>query len=81
MEAYNGDNDLHPCQKPVPLMAWLIRELTEEGQTVLDPFMGSGSTGIAAARLHRNFIGIERDAAHYKTACDRIAHELDGALL
>jgi site-specific DNA-methyltransferase (adenine-specific) len=80
-EAYNGDNDLHPCQKPVPLMAWLIRELTEEGQTVLDPFMGSGSTGIAAARLHRNFIGIERDAAHYKTACDRIAHELDGALL
>lgn len=79
--AYNGDNDLHPCQKPVPLMTWLIRELTTEGQTVLDPFMGSGSTGIAAVRLRRNFIGIERDAAHYKTACDRITHELHGLLL
>jgi site-specific DNA-methyltransferase (adenine-specific) len=43
--------------------------------------MGSGTTGIACLRTGRNFIGIERDAAHYKTACDRIAHELDGALL
>ena len=77
-----SEGRLHPTQKPVYLMAWCIEQAkTPEGGTVLDPYMGSGTTGIAAARLHRNFIGIERDAAHYKTACDRIAHELDGALL
>ena len=53
----------------------------QKGATILDPYMGSGTTGIACIRLGMNFIGIERDAAHYKTACDRIAHELDGALL
>ena len=52
-----------------------------QGATVLDPYMGSGTTGIACLRTARNFIGIEQDAAHYKTACDRIAHELEGALL
>lgn len=72
---------LHPTQKPVGLMEWLIRSYTNEGDTVLDSCMGSGSTGVACVRTGRNFIGIERDAAHYKTACDRIAHELDGALL
>ena len=73
---------LHPTQKSVALMAWCIeRTNIPEGATVLDPYMGSGSTGIACVRLRRNFIGIERDAAHYKTACDRIARELDGALL
>jgi DNA modification methylase len=71
----------HPHQKPLPIMAWLVEMMTLEGETILDPYMGSGSTGVAACRLHRNFVGIERDAAHYKTACDRIAHELDGALL
>lgn len=72
---------LHPCEKPVPMLAWLIEKSTGEGETVLDPYMGSASTGIACLKTKRNFIGIERDAAHYKTACDRIAHELDGALL
>ena len=52
-----------------------------EGATVLDPYMGVGTTGVACLRTGRNFIGIERDAEYYKTACDRIAHELDGALL
>jgi DNA modification methylase len=73
-------NYQHPTQKPVNLMAWLINRIGE-AETICDPFMGSGTTGVACARLHRNFIGIERDAAHYKTACARIAHELDGALL
>ncbi len=73
---------LHPTQKPVSLMAWCLDiAKVPAGATVLDPFMGSGSTGIACLRTGRNFIGIERDAAHFKTACDRIAHELDGALL
>lgn len=71
----------HPTVKPVALMAHLVETYTNPGDTVLDFTMGSGTTGVACARLKRNFIGIERDAAHYKTACDRIAHELDGALL
>jgi site-specific DNA-methyltransferase (adenine-specific) len=72
----------HVSQKPVELMAWCLEQLSVPiGATVLDPFMGSGSTGIACLRTGRNFIGIERDAAHYATACGRIAHELDGALL
>ena len=73
---------MHPTQKPVALMAWAMdKAKIPQGATVLDPYMGSGSTGIACLRTGRNFIGVERDAAHYKTACDRIAHELDGALL
>jgi len=76
----DGGNYVHPTQKPVQLMAWLMK-VTQSGKTVCDPFMGSGTTGLACLRTGRNFIGIERDAAHYATACDRIAHELEGALL
>lgn len=76
-----GDS-VHPSQKPVSVMAWCIEKAKiPKGATILDPYMGSGTTGIAAARLGMNFIGVERDAAHYKIACDRIAHELYGALL
>ena len=78
----SGVRSVHPTQKPVRLMAWCLQVAKmEAGATVLDPYMGSGTTALAAIRLGMNFIGIERDAAHYKTACDRIAHELDGALL
>jgi hypothetical protein len=81
-EAYNGDNALHPCQKPVNLMAWLILALTEVGQTVCDPFAGSGSTAIACIRTGRKFVGCEKDAQHYATACERIDNELrQGVLL
>jgi DNA modification methylase len=62
-------------------MQYIVEMHTDKAQAIFDPFMGSGSTGVACVRTGRNFIGIERDAAHYKTACDRIAHELDGALL
>jgi len=73
---------VHPTQKPLRVMAWSLEKAKiEKGMTVIDPFMGSGTTGVVCAMLGVNFIGIERDAAHYKTACDRIAHELDGALL
>ncbi len=72
----------HPTQKPVAVMAWAMEQCKVPiGATVLDPYMGSGTTGIACLRTGRNFIGIERDAAHYKTAVDRISRELDGALL
>jgi DNA modification methylase len=73
---------IHPTQKPVALMAMVMDAMrVPEGSTVLDPYMGSGTTGIACLRTGRNFVGIERDADYYKLACDRIAHELDGALL
>jgi DNA modification methylase len=73
---------VHPTQKPTRVMAWSLEQAKiEKGMTVLDPFMGSGTTGVVCAMLGVNFIGIERDADYYKLACDRIAHELDGALL
>jgi site-specific DNA-methyltransferase (adenine-specific) len=77
----NGHIRTHPNEKPESLMCKLVKLCSVTGETICDPYMGSGTTGVAAVRLGRNFIGIERDAAHYKTACDRIAHELHGALL
>lgn len=79
---HNQTEKMHPTQKPVPLMAWCMEKARiPEGATVLDPYMGSGTTGIACMRTGRNFIGIERDVEYYKLACDRFAHELDGVLL
>jgi DNA modification methylase len=57
-------------------MGWLVQEMTEEGETVCDPFMGSGSTGIACIRANRRFVGIEQDPTHYATALERITNEL-----
>lgn len=62
----------HPTEKPVSLLETLITASTVSSQTVLDPFMGSGSTGVAAVRNGRSFIGIEIDARHFETACRRI---------
>lgn len=64
---------LHPTQKPVALMEYLIKTYTQEGETVLDFCMGSGTTGLAAKNLNRNFIGIEKDENYFKIAQDRIA--------
>jgi DNA modification methylase len=64
-----GDNR-HPHEKPLPLMKRLLVSLG--GNIVLDPFMGSGSTGVAAVELGRTFVGIELDEAHFATACKRI---------
>ncbi len=61
----------HPTQKPVPLMEWLIKYYTREGDVVLDPTMGSGGTGIACKNLNREFIGIEKDEDIYKVALER----------
>lgn len=63
---------LHPTQKPVALMEDLVKTYTNEGDTVLDFTMGSGTTGVAAKNLNRNFIGIELDPTYYGIACDRI---------
>ena len=63
---------VHPTQKPVALMEYLIKTYTNEGDTVLDFTMGSGTTGVACKNLNRNFIGIERDAKYFAIAKERI---------
>ena len=63
----------HPTQKPVELMAYLIRKVTQPGDTVLDPFMGSGTTGVACAQLGRDFIGIEIDPNYVAIAKKRLS--------
>ena len=63
---------LHNTQKPVALMEYLIKTYTNEGETVLDFTMGSGSTGVACVNLNRNFIGIELDENYFNIAKDRI---------
>jgi DNA modification methylase len=69
---------VHPTQKPMRLMAWCMEQVrVPTGATVLDPYMGSGTTGIACIRTGRKFIGIEIDPTHFQTACDRIKREYD----
>lgn len=72
---------LHPTQKPVALMEYLIRTYTNEGDTVLDNTMGSGTTGVAAANTGRKFIGIERDDKYFAIAQKRIEEALYGDLV
>ena len=72
--AFGGQGDhSHPTQTPVDLMEYLIKTYTNEGETVLDATMGSGSTGVAAMNTGRNFIGFEIVGEYYGTACKRIA--------
>ncbi len=63
---------IHPTQKPVALMEYLIKTYTNEGDTVLDFTMGSGTTGVACVNINRKFIGIELDEGYYKIASERI---------
>jgi len=58
----------HPTLKPLSVMSWLVRLVSKEGDTVLDPFMGSGTTGVACKKLGRHFIGIEREEEYIKIA-------------
>jgi len=79
MRAPRGADSRHKTQKPWRLMANYIRQSSQPGDLVLDPFMGSGSTGVAALKEGRRFIGIEKDAAIYETACRRL-REIRGEL-
>lgn len=63
----------HPTEKPASLMREILLDFTNPGQTILDPFMGSGTTGVAALQLDRKFIGIELDESYFDIACKRIA--------
>lgn len=65
---------VHPTQKPVPLLEYLVRTYTNEGETVLDNCMGSGSTGVACLNTGRRFIGIEKDPHYFQIAKERIDH-------
>jgi DNA modification methylase len=62
----------HPTQKPVAVMEWSIQQCKKSPQTILDPFMGSGTTGVACANLGRKFIGIEIERKYFDIACERI---------
>lgn len=62
----------HPTQKPLGVMEWAIGHVPAPAQSILDPFMGSGTTGVAAMRLGRSFIGVERNERYFKIACERI---------
>lgn len=77
----NRNGKLHPTQKPVDLLEWLIKTYTNEGDVVLDNCMGSGSTGVACVNTSRIFIGIEKDNTYFEIAKDRITkrkNELNG---
>ena len=69
---FKTERGLHPTQKPVKLMEYLIKTYTNEGDTVLDNVMGSGTTGVACKNLNRNFIGMELDEEYFKIATERI---------
>lgn len=62
----------HPTQKPVEVMKWCLMQLPKEVETVLDPFMGSGSTGVAAVKMGMQFIGIEKERQFFDAACERL---------
>lgn len=72
LEFSNETKTVHPTQKPVALMEYLIRTYTNEGMTVLDNCMGSGTTGAACANTGRKFIGIEMDEKYFEIAKNRV---------
>lgn len=73
LRANNETRGEHPTQKPVGVMEWVIMQLPEDSQTILDPFMGSGTTGVAALNLGKKFIGIEREPKYFEAAVRRMS--------
>ena len=73
----NNTHRVHPTQKPVPLLEYLIKTYTNEGELVLDFTMGSGSTGVACMNTNRKFIGIELDDKYFEIAENRIKESID----
>jgi site-specific DNA-methyltransferase (adenine-specific) len=67
--------NIHPTSKPVKLMSYIITLFTREGDWVIDPFLGSGTTGIASKLLNRNFIGIEREEEYFNICEERLSVE------
>lgn len=71
-ELSGGKDRVHPTQKPLSLMRWCINSISKVGDTIFDPFMGSGTTGVAAVQLGRKFIGCEIDQNYFAIAEKRI---------
>ena len=71
------DGSDHPTQKPLKLMQWCISQLPADVETICDPFMGSGTTGVAAIQAGKKFVGIEREPAYFETAVKRIKEASD----
>ena len=69
---FSAQQQVHPTQKPVPMLEWLIKTYSNEGDTVLDNCMGSGSTGVAAINLNRKFIGMETNEEYFNISTERI---------
>jgi site-specific DNA-methyltransferase (adenine-specific) len=68
----SAEKNGHPCPKPIGQMKWLVNRVSFEGETVMDPFMGSGTTGVACVKLGRKFIGVEIEEKYFSIACRRI---------
>ena len=69
---FKSERGKHKTQKPTTMMDWILKYYTKEGDTILDPTMGSGSTGVSCKSMNREFIGVEMDEEIYKVACDRL---------
>ena len=67
-----GEKVLHPTQKPVVVMKWCVSKLPDSSNVIIDPFLGSGATGVACALMRKKFIGIELDEDYFNIACKRI---------
>jgi DNA modification methylase len=67
-----AEDNGHPCPKPLGWMTWLVSHVSRAGEVIFDPFMGSGTTGVAAVKLGRKFIGIEIEPKYFEIACSRI---------
>ncbi len=70
----------HPTQKPLSVMRWILENYSQDNQTILDPFMGSGTTGVACKELGRNFIGIEIEPKYFEIAKRRIQNTMENLL-
>jgi len=77
----NSQDGDHPTQKPVSLFTYLVASYSLEGQSILDPFMGSGTTGVACVKLGRKFIGVEIEPKYFDIACKRIERAYEDAAL
>lgn len=73
---FKSEKGMHPTQKPVALCEYLIKTYTDEGDTVLDCCMGSGTTGVASCKLNREFIGIEKEQQYFDLSLKRISESL-----
>ena len=77
----NKEHRIHPTQKPVRLFEWILEKYAEPGWKIMDPFLGSGSTAIAANRLGFDFIGVEKEPSYFEAALERIPRETAQQLL